>query len=154
MAAARAGTAPGALRDNRPVCHNEFVTNRGKDWLKQADADLRLAGTALEGESYEWACFAAQQAAEKAVKAIHELEGVSPRGHSVRGLLEAIGDPAAEKALIDAGRELDRHYIPARYPNGFPEGAPVDFYTQEDAKSAIQRAEAILEWCHDRAGRS
>lgn len=136
------------------MCHNGFVTNRGKDWLKQADADLRLAGTALEGESYEWACFAAQQAAEKAVKAIHELEGVSPRGHSVKGLLEAIGDPAAEKTLIDAGRELDRHYIPSRYPNGFPEGAPVDFYTQEDAKSAIQRAEAILEWCHDRARRS
>lgn len=39
---------------------------RARDWWVQAEADLRHARHALEDEDYEWACFAAQQAAEKA----------------------------------------------------------------------------------------
>ncbi len=38
------------------------MPNRALDWLRQADR-------------HEWACFAAQQAAEKVVKALHRTEG-------------------------------------------------------------------------------
>ncbi|HVT45456.1 MAG TPA: HEPN domain-containing protein [Thermoanaerobaculia bacterium] len=128
------------------------MTNRAEDWLRQAEADLKLARTALAGESFEWSCFAAQQAAEKAVKAVHYAEGSSARGHSVTGLLEEISsEPPPGGVLLEAARRLDRHYIPARYPNGFPAGAPVDFFTREDAESAIDHASAILEWCSRRA---
>jgi HEPN domain-containing protein len=31
-----------------------------------------------------------------------------------------------------------------RYPNGFPAGAPMDFYDQPTAEEAVRRAETIL----------
>lgn len=37
--------------------------------LEQAEADLRAADHSMAGGSYEWACFQAQQAGEKALKA-------------------------------------------------------------------------------------
>ncbi len=47
--------------------------------------------------------------------------------------------------LRDAGKRLDKHYITTRYPNGFDQGAPVDFYTADEARTAIVDATAILE---------
>ena len=49
--------------------------------------------------------------------------------------------------LIDKAKELDRHYVPTRYPNFHPEGAPMDYYTEEDARRAIKYAEEIVEYC-------
>lgn len=50
------------------------------NWLDSAVADLRHAKKSVEIKEYSWACFAAQQAAEKALKAliIHVL-GEYPR---------------------------------------------------------------------------
>ena len=45
------------------------MPSRYLDWWRQAERDLQHARHALEDEDYEWACFAAHQAAEKAVKA-------------------------------------------------------------------------------------
>src|SRR5438093_13127849 len=47
------------------------MKSRSGDWMRQAEADLDLSRSAMEDEHYEWACFAAQQAAEKAAKAVH-----------------------------------------------------------------------------------
>jgi HEPN domain-containing protein len=52
-----------------------------------------------------------------------------------------------DPALVDRAKELDKHYIPTRYPNGFERGAPVDFYTAKEADQAIGNAEVILEFC-------
>jgi len=43
---------------------------RHEDWLKQADSDLCAAEDSASSTHYEWACFQAQQAAEKALKAL------------------------------------------------------------------------------------
>jgi HEPN domain-containing protein len=42
--------------------------NRSLDWLSQAERDLERCLLGLEHGFYEWACFTAQQAAEKAVR--------------------------------------------------------------------------------------
>jgi HEPN domain-containing protein len=42
---------------------------RYTDWFRQAKRDLVHARHAAEDGEYEWACFAAQQSAEKGVKA-------------------------------------------------------------------------------------
>jgi len=47
------------------------VVSRAADWLRQALRDLEHAKRSVELGDYEWACFAAQQAAEKAVKALY-----------------------------------------------------------------------------------
>ena len=110
--------------------------------------DLDHARKSLSLGDYEWACFAAQQAAEKAVKALYQALGIEVWGHSVSRMLEHLPPehkPTAE--LIDKAKELDRHYIPTRYPNFHPEGAPMDYYTEEDARRAVKHAEEIIEYC-------
>jgi HEPN domain-containing protein len=98
------------------------------------------------GRLFEWACFGSQQAAEKALKAVFAARGEDAWGHSVRELLEALL-PDAPAALLDAARELDRCYIPTRYPNGFDRGAPKDHFGESDADRTIAGAEQILGLC-------
>jgi HEPN domain-containing protein len=56
-------------------------------------------------------------------------------------------DRVAAPELVELAKELDKHYIPTRYPNGFERGAPTDFYTRSEADRAIAHAEKILEFC-------
>jgi HEPN domain-containing protein len=116
---------------------------RPHDWLRQARLDLAAARDIAAAEHFEWACFLSQQAAEKAVKALHESRGDEPWGHAAASLLELAGD--APQGVMDAARALDRHYIPTRYPNTHPEGAPGDLYTARDAEQALTDAEEVLD---------
>jgi len=124
------------------------MASRAEDWLRQAQRDLGHAARALADGTFEWAAFAAQQGAEKAVKALFQHLGAEARGHSVSQLLTAlpaIARPTAE--LIAAAKELDKHYIGPRYPNSYPEGAPMDFYTSAEAQRAIDAARRIVDHC-------
>ena len=47
------------------------MPNRARDRFAQAERDLEQAGASQRDGRHEWACFAAQQAAEMAVKALH-----------------------------------------------------------------------------------
>ena len=126
------------------------MASREQDWLDQARRDLAHARHSLEDRDFEWACFAAQQAAEKAVKGVYQNRGAEAWGHAVSLLLGSLQEQEhADDALVDAARELDKHYIPARYPNAHPEGAPFQFYTRGEAERAIGHAESILRFCED-----
>lgn len=122
------------------------MANRSPDWLRQAEADLRHARHAATAGDYDWACFAAHQAAEKAVKSVVLADGAEAWGHSVTRLLALLrgSGRAVDDALLDDARLLDRHYIPTRYPDNLPDGAPTDFYRASDADEAIRAAEALL----------
>jgi HEPN domain-containing protein len=128
--------------------------NRHADWFRQAEADLRHARNSLEDGDFEWSCFAAQQAAEKALKAVFQKLGMDAWGHTVTALIGNLPDSTVQppEILVNYARMLDKHYIPTRYPNGFASGAPTDFYTEEEARNAIRNAEAILEFCRDQIG--
>jgi HEPN domain-containing protein len=115
---------------------------RHADWFRQAERKLESARWDIHGGFYEDACFSAQQAAELAAKALLESQGRIELGHSVYQLLQAAGDVPVD--VLGAARMLDHHYIPTRYPNGFPAGAPMDFYDQATAEEAVNRAQAIL----------
>ncbi len=124
------------------------MAERYKDWLKQSESDLKHSRNALKDGDYEWLCFAAQQAAEKAVKALFMKINKEAWGHTVSILLSNLPENLKpEQKLIDKTKILDKHYIPARYPNGFEMGAPVDFYTKEEAENSIKIAEEIIEFC-------
>lgn len=43
-------------------------------------------------------------------------------------------------------KELDRHYIPSRYPDAYPSGRPEDYYTENIAKEALSCAQKIKEY--------
>ena len=122
--------------------------NRYLDWFRQAEADLRHAGNALEDGDFEWSCFAAQQGAEKALKALFQKLGMEAWGHTLTALIGNLPNVVGvSESLVNCAKILDKHYIPTRYPNGFDSGAPTDFYTKEEAKTAIKCAEEILELC-------
>lgn len=107
-----------------------------------------MARNAEKSGNFEWSCFAAQQAAEKALKSVALARGLEAWGHSVAALLFQL-DPAldTDSPLVEAAKDLDHHYIPARYPNGLPAGAPTDLYSRGHAVRAIEESERIIEWC-------
>jgi HEPN domain-containing protein len=125
------------------------MASRAADWLRQAEADLALARHAMGGGHHEWACFAAQQAAEEAGKAAHERHGREAWGHSVTELLEALRAevPKVDAEVLDRARALDKLYVATRYPNGLPTGAPADYYTRAEAERALADAEVIVGIC-------
>jgi len=124
------------------------VPERAEDWLSQAERDLEHARHAREAGHHEWACFAAQQAAEEAVKGLFQKLGADAWGHSVFGLLQSLPEQARPpERLYDLARTLDRHYVGTRYPNAHPEGPPYRYYTREDADRALSQAEEIVGFC-------
>ena len=127
------------------------MVERSKDWLDQAERDLKQAEASLRDGFYEWACFAAQQAAEKAVKALYQSIHVDAIGHSVTRMLQDLpADLKPREDIILLAKELDKHYIPSRYPNFHPEGAPMDYYTEPDASRAVEGAGRIIEYCRSK----
>jgi HEPN domain-containing protein len=121
------------------------MANRAPDWLAQARRDLDQAEASRRDARHEWACFAAHQCAEKAVKALHLHRGQEAWGHVVSRLLTELPTPPAAD-LVDRARVLDAAYVPTRYPNGHPEGAPFEHYGDLQSREAIQHARAILDF--------
>jgi HEPN domain-containing protein len=126
---------------------------RSRDWLAQAQRDLEKARLDLRHEYFEWACFTAHQAAEKAVKAVFQARGSSVRGHALLRLLQDLEPrvPVSDD-LKHAARVLDRYYIEARYPNGFPSGSPMEYFDAQLANEAVDAAQEILRFCTDHLG--
>jgi HEPN domain-containing protein len=119
------------------------MPNRARDWLRQAERDLEQAVASQRDGRHEWACFAAQQAAEKAVKAIHLALGQEAWGHAVARLLAELPNRPADD-LVEKGRVLDNFYVATRYANGHSEGAPFEHYGPWHSTQAIDYAGEIV----------
>jgi len=119
--------------------------NRAKDWLAQAERDLEQAVASGREGRHEWACFAAQQSAEKAVKSLHLSLDQEAWGHLVARLLSELPLTVAAE-LIEKGKVLDNFYVPTRYANGHPEGPPFEHYGPLQSGEAIDYARQILEF--------
>lgn len=125
------------------------MADRSADWFKQAQRDLDSARAQLQEDFFEWACFIAQQAAEKAVKAAYQSYSAEAWGHSVTDLLKGLKDKTqVPDELLRSAARLDRFYLPARYPNGWASGFPGEYFTREDAEDAISNSEEILRFCN------
>ena len=121
------------------------MTERSRDWFRQAEHDLAHARRAAGAGDHDWACFAAQQAAEKALKALAGRLGGEAWGHSLLAMVTALttADPGIE-SLREAAIRLDRYYIPTRDPDGFDAGAPLDYFLESDSLEAIDHAEQVI----------
>jgi HEPN domain-containing protein len=123
------------------------MPSRARDWLNQARRDLEQAEDSSRAGRHEWACFAAHQAAEKAVKALHLHRGQEAWGHVVATLLRELPESLpVPKELVEKGRVLDNFYIPSRYPNSHPAGAPFEHYGPIQSEEAIRYAREITEF--------
>lgn len=119
--------------------------------MTTAEADLGYARYSADGGYFAQASFAAQQAAEKSVMAVHFAAGaLAIKGHSVRSLIEHL-DPAVPglSAVVEDARVLDLYYVPTRYPNGLTEGTPADAFSAEQASGAIESAARVVSAAKD-----
>ena len=124
------------------------MPNRSKDWFNQPLRDLEQARDSLQAGRHEWACFAAHQSAEKAVKALHLRLGQEAWGHVIAQLLRELPPepPAPPKDLIERAMVLDNFYISTRYPNAHPDGAPFEHFGSLQSEQALEHAGAILDF--------
>ena len=124
------------------------MSNRYHDWLNQSIRDLEQANDSQNSNRHEWACFAAHQSAEKALKALHLFHNQEVWGHVTRKLIEELPKSITiPDKLQDKARVLDSFYIPTRYANGHPEGSPFEHYGKIQSDEAIQYAGEILAFC-------
>jgi len=129
------------------------VPNRARDWLRQAIYDLGQAEESRRTGRHDWACFAAQQAAKNAVKALHLHFGQEAWGHVIARLLQELPlEVTVPAELMDQARVLDNFYIPTRYPNSHAEGAPFEHYGPLQSEVALRYARAIVEFVRVQMG--
>ena len=125
------------------------MSDRSKDWLAQAERDLEQAEASQRDGRHEWACFAAHQAAEKAVKALHLSLKQEAWSHVVARLLKELPIPVSDN-LVEKAKVLDSFYLPTRYANGHPEGAPFEHYGSIQSTDGIAYAAVILEFARSK----
>lgn len=126
---------------------NTFEASR---WLTTAESDFETAQVLFKNGRYAHSCFHAQQAAEKAIKALWYSLDADPWGHSIKKLIDELADvdSTAYEGVRDLSRSgvvLDRFYIPTRYPNGLPDITPDMAFYDEDAQTALKLSRSILE---------
>jgi HEPN domain-containing protein len=116
--------------------------------MDEAEGDLEHAKSDMREGFYNWSCFSAQQSAEKAVKAVFEKMHAEAWGHSVADLLQELSKHRdVPRDLVNAALELDKAYIPTRYPNAHPSGSPRKKYTKEESGRLVGYAERVLKFC-------
>lgn len=108
-------------------------------WLRKADSDLRAAELVLSaGGPYDTACYHAQQAIEKSLKAVLAHRGVAiPRTHNLEDLAQSAVDVNPTLALdIDRLADITPFAVELRYDP--------DFWPDHDtAAEAISTARAV-----------
>lgn len=114
------------------------------EWLRRARSNLTLARSHAQLPSvlYEDLCFDAQQAAEKAIKAVLvHLQVEFPKTHAVADLLDLV-----ERTGLTVGPDireanrLSRYAVTTRYV-----GLTEDI-TEVDYQKAVDVADRIVQW--------
>ncbi|MCS7098454.1 MAG: HEPN domain-containing protein [Candidatus Methanomethyliaceae archaeon] len=130
--------------------------NEALRWFNEALWDFETAEILHREKRFNAAVFYFHQAAEKACKALLYYMNEAPWGHSIRELLlryfNRIGENPNQE-LMSYARELDRHYIPSRYPNAHPSGTPHEAYDEEVSKRALNAAERVLKFVEKTIGK-
>ena len=110
-------------------------------WMAFAEADFARARTDVEGAMHWNYCFDAQQASEKALKAVLVARGIpSPRTHDIAELIGVLRrGGVAVPASLDAADDLSDYAARARYPGPF-------LVLRADRERAVRIAAAVLAW--------
>ena len=112
------------------------------NWLALSSEDLLWAKASLKEGFFRGACFAAQQSAEKALKAyLLSKEITIPRIHDLVTLNHQCLNVRTEfKDLEEDCRLLSSYYISSRYPDV----AEFEEYSEDQSEEAVQSAEKIV----------
>lgn len=126
-----------------------FPPDDPREWLNRARSNLVQAEVQHAHVYLEDLCFQAQQAAEKAVKAVFIARGIPfPYVHDLARLLTLLVEAGEEvpDAIREAGR-LSRFAVEPRYPGL---GQPV---TDEEYRAFLEVARRAHAWAEARVAR-
>ncbi len=132
------------------------MADRPAYWIRQALKNLDYAADSANTGQHDSACFAAQQAAELAVKAVHERLG-HPHGrptdpHDVWDLLRELPPRiAVPHPIYDAARTVDHLHLAVRCHKPDAPEWEADL-SDEDSENAIRCAESIIDFCKTASG--
>ncbi|MGA2975641.1 MAG: HEPN domain-containing protein [Spirochaetia bacterium] len=118
-----------------------------EDWLRHARSHLALAvavgpvGDVLA----ETLCYHAQQAAEKALKAVLINVGVEfPRTHSLRLLVDLLPPTLRTKSVLESAVALTDYAVTARYPG------EIEPISQLELEESIRIARGVVSWAESK----
>ncbi len=116
-----------------------------EDWLRRAHSDLALARMPpFTGVLLEDLCFHAQQAAEKALKAVLVDSSIPiPRTHNITRLLELIPGDLTQPRAVQEAMILTDYAVASRYPGAYE---PVE---EEELQEAVALAVAVVSWAEE-----
>lgn len=116
-----------------------------REWLAFARANVVHAnlGRGAAGVFVEYLCFEAQQAAEKALKAVLILHGVRPpRTHILGELLSLLGNSGVDVPDdVQRAEDLSSFAVQTRYP-----GSADPRLDDDDLAEALSIAQAVIDW--------
>ena len=113
------------------------------EWLKRANSNLARAASPKPAAAYwEDLCFDAQQAAEKALKALFVWHGKKfPYSHDIGALVEDLESFVVEiPETVRHATILSDYAVATRYPTW---GPPV---TESEFQTALAHAQAVVNW--------
>lgn len=121
-----------------------FPPDDPREWLKRARSNLSRAKSRLPDTYLKDLCFDAQQAAEKAVKALMIKRGIDfPYVHDLAQLLSLLKESGEEiPDAVGQARKLTRFATVTRYSMN-------QAVTEQHYTEAIAIAEAVLGWAEE-----
>jgi HEPN domain-containing protein len=125
-----------------------FAQDDPREWLNRAHSNLLQAQDQRPGVYLEDLCFQAQQATEKAVKAVLLHRRVRfPYIHDLSELVNLLGksDEVIPPFLQEAVGLTD-YAVEARYPG------PSEEVTQEEYEETLALADQVVRWAAERIG--
>ncbi|MBI5212861.1 MAG: HEPN domain-containing protein [Nitrospirae bacterium] len=121
-----------------------YMKNAVKEWMGQADDELKTAQYLFDGGFYKGTCFHSQQAIEKALKALLLNKGWElEKTHSIERLIALLGGYKIKIDIPDG----DMVFIDSIYRGRYPAEAgllPLGEPTKADAQKAVGIAERII----------
>ena len=114
------------------------MDNEVKKWWEQAKEDIDSAKFNLEGGKYKVASFLAQQAVEKALKALYIKKFKSLK--KTHDLVSLAKELKLEQEIVQECKQLSPAYIYTRYPDVIPIKN-----IREESIRLVKIAEKILE---------
>ena len=125
--------------------HQRFPPDDSREWLNRARSNLAIAQTGAQGAYMEDLLFEAQQAAEKAIKAVLIEDGIAfPYTHDLEKLLVLL--PLARQPIpeqVQQAPRLSSFAFATRYPD------VVASITDEGFRDLLGVAEAVVRWAED-----
>jgi HEPN domain-containing protein len=121
-------------------------SSSSQDWLARAKGDLALALAPLpEGAFYEDLCFHAQQAAEKAVKAIYQKHQLAFRyTHDIGELFAGL-----KELGFTIPPEIEDAQILAAYASEYRYPSLAEPVTSEEYQEATKLAGKVVRWAEE-----